>query len=75
MSSAHALGEASVVWHLSLILMDSFNKTEAAIFPCRICLLRDFPFFSLELTNRETILFDASIASICKEHAAGSLKD
>ena len=29
----YALG-ASVVWHLSLRLMNSFNKTEAAIFPC-----------------------------------------
>jgi len=33
---------ASVVWHLSLPMMNSFNKTEAAIFPCRICFLRAF---------------------------------
>ena len=34
-------------WHLSLPLMNSFNKIEAAIFPCRLCLLRAFPFLSL----------------------------
>ena len=38
---------ASVVWHLSLPLMISFNKTEAAIFPCRLCNLRAFPCISL----------------------------
>jgi len=27
---------ASVVWHL-LPLMNSFNKTEAAVFSCRLC--------------------------------------
>ena len=37
-SSAHALG-ASV--------MNSFNKTEAAVFSCRLCFLRAFPFISL----------------------------
>jgi len=35
-SSAHALG-ASVVWHFSLPLMKSFNKTEAAVFLFRPC--------------------------------------
>ena len=28
---------ASVVWHLLLPLMNSFNKTEIAIFHCRLC--------------------------------------
>jgi len=45
-SSAHALG-ASVVWHHSLLLMNSFNKTETAVFSCRLCFLRAFPFISL----------------------------
>jgi len=45
-SSAHALG-ASVVWHHSLLLMNSFNKTEAAVFSCRLCFLRAFHFISL----------------------------
>ena len=45
-NSAHALG-ASVVWHHSLLLMNSFNKTEAAVFSCRLCFLRAFPFISL----------------------------
>ena len=35
-----------VVWHLSLPLMNIFNKTEADIFPCRICFLRAFRFLS-----------------------------
>ena len=30
---------ASVVWHFSLPRMNSFNKAEAAIFPCRLCFL------------------------------------
>jgi len=38
---------ASVVLHHSLLLMNSFNKTEAAIFSCRLCFLRAFPFISL----------------------------
>jgi len=35
-----------VVWHHSLPLVNSFNKTEAAVFPCRLCFLRAFPFIS-----------------------------
>jgi len=35
-----------VVWHHSLPLMNSFNKTEAAVFSCRLCFLRAFPFIS-----------------------------
>ena len=44
-SSALALG-ASVVGHHSLLLMNSFNKTEAAVFLCRLCFLRAFTFIS-----------------------------
>ena len=36
-----------VVRHHSLLLMNSFNKTEAAVFSCRLCFLRAFPFISL----------------------------
>jgi len=36
-----------VVCHHSLLLMNSFNKTEAAVFSCRLCFLRAFPFISL----------------------------
>jgi len=36
-----------VVWHHSLPLMNSFNKTEAAVFSCRLCFLRAFPFIIL----------------------------
>jgi len=38
---------SSVAWHLSLPLMNSSNKTEAAYFPCRLCILRAFHFISL----------------------------
>jgi len=44
-SSAHALG-APVVWHHSLLLMNSFNKTEAAVFSCRLCFPGAFPSIS-----------------------------
>jgi len=40
---------ASVVWHHSLLLMNDFSKTEAAVFSCRLCFLRAFPFISLIL--------------------------
>jgi len=35
-----------MVWHVSLLLMNSCNKTEAAIFPMQALLLENFPFFS-----------------------------
>ena len=35
----------SVVWHFSLLLMYSFNKTEAAIFSMQAMLPKDLPFF------------------------------
>ena len=38
---------ASVVWHNSILLMNSFNKTKAAVFSCRLCFLRAFLFISL----------------------------
>ena len=40
------LYELSVVWQLSLPMMNNFNKTEAAIFPCRLCFQRASPFIS-----------------------------
>ena len=42
----NALG-ASVVWHHLLPLMNSYNKTEAAVFSCRLFFLRVFHFISL----------------------------
>jgi len=38
--------KASVEWHLSLPLMNSFNKTDADIFHMQTVLLRAFPFLS-----------------------------
>jgi len=46
----------SVVWHHSLPLMNSFNKTEAAVFSCRLCFLRAFPFISLKFLYYEKYL-------------------
>jgi len=41
-----------MVWHLSLPLMNSFIKTEAAIFSCRPCFLRAFPLISFIITYK-----------------------
>ena len=38
---------ASVVCHHSLLLMNSFSKTKAAVFSGRLCFLRAFPLISL----------------------------
>ena len=46
-----------VVWHHSLLLMNSFNKTEAAVFSCRLCFLRAFPFISF-LNIRSNVHFN-----------------
>jgi len=43
-----------VVWHHSLLLMNSFNITEAAVFSCRLCFLRAFPFISLIKIDLDT---------------------
>jgi len=59
-SSAHALG-VSVVWHLSLPLMNSFNKTEAAFFSCMQCFLRAFPFISLIRARKISAMSDIAI--------------
>jgi len=40
---------ASVVLHHSLLLMSGFNITEAAVFSCRLCFLKAFPFIILLL--------------------------
>jgi len=37
------------MWHHSWLLMNSFNKTEADVFSCKLCFLRAFPFISLIL--------------------------
>jgi len=42
--------------HHSLPLMNSFNKTEAAVFSCRLCFLRAFPFISFIITLKGTII-------------------
>ena len=41
---------ASVVWHYLLLLMNSFNKTDAAVFSCRLCFQGAFPFISFIIT-------------------------
>ena len=37
---------ASVVWHHSLLLMNGLNKSEAAVFSCRLSFMRAFSFIS-----------------------------
>ena len=49
-----------VVWHHSLLLMNGYNKTEAAVFSCRLCFLRAFPFISLIGTAHRVIIANIS---------------
>jgi len=46
----------SKVWHLLLPLMNSFNKTQAAVFPMQTMLLENFPFL-LRLKLETAIFF------------------
>ena len=46
-SSAHALGGVSGVASFITTDKNSYNKTEAAVFSCRLCFLRAFHFISL----------------------------
>jgi len=41
-----------VVLHPSFLLMNSFNITEAAIFSCRLCFPRAFPFISFVIRDK-----------------------
>jgi len=50
------------VRHLSLPLMNSFNKTEGTIFPCWLCFLRAFLFLSLICANWKIKHFDYYIS-------------
>ena len=42
---------ASVVWHHSLLLMNGFNKTEAAVFSCRLCFFHFHRFDNSKVMN------------------------
>ena len=42
------------------LLMNGFNKTEAAVFSCRLCFLGAFPFTSLKFGQFSNILFSKS---------------
>ena len=55
---------ASVVWHLSLPLMNTFNKTEAAVFSFRPCFLRAFLFFSFLISNNYYIYLERYFENI-----------
>ena len=48
------------MWHHSLLLMNGFNKTEAAVFSCRLCFLGGFPFhqFNLMVCLLDFLVFD-----------------
>ena len=58
-SSAHALRDVSGV-ATSLLLMNGFNKTEAAVFSCRLCFLRAFLFISF-ISGRVDTCFQVMI--------------
>ena len=51
-SAVHAL-VAPIEWHFSFPLMNSFNKTKAAISPFKLCCHRTFPFHRLICLRRE----------------------
>ena len=57
---------ASVVWHHSLLLLNSFNKAEAAVFLCRLCFLGAFSFISLMCIShhRESLLLLTHVISL-----------
>jgi len=43
-----------------------FNETETAIFPCRLCFLRAFPFISLDYSNPTILTEDNNITLVAK---------
>jgi len=49
-----------VVWHPSLPLINSFNKTEAAFFSCRLC----FSFHQFNLTYYIQLVLSACVAAV-----------
>ena len=50
-------GHLHLVMYISVILlMNSFNRTKAAVFSCRLRVLRDFPFNSLSLNILNGVL-------------------
>jgi len=46
---------ASVVWQHTLLLMNSFHKTEAVIFPLQATLPKDIPLFSDYYNTKSTV--------------------
>jgi len=61
---------ASVVWHLSLPLMNIFNKTEAAILSCMLCFLGAFTFLNFNLRHTCCVMMTSSTKTpICRRKA------
>jgi len=50
------------VWHHSVLLMNSFNKTEAAVCSCRLCFLRAFPFIIFNVLDLSVFLSNTNVA-------------
>jgi len=49
---------------VALPQMDSFNKTEAAFFSCRLCFLRVFSYINLPVPKNKTkCMFEAAVFS------------
>ena len=62
---------ASVVWHHSLLLMNSFIKTEAAVFSCRLCFLMAFSFHQCNCneTHTQVIYSETTTSGGTTKHA------
>ena len=56
------VGRVSIIilvcfFQMRLFGMNSFNKIEAAVFPCRLCFLGAFPFMSLIATKAKSVRY------------------
>jgi len=55
--TGHVVTPSNMNCCMGLLLMNSFNKTETAVFSCRLCFLRAIPFISLSLHKGSSTLY------------------
>jgi len=55
---------ASEEWHISLPLMNSFNKTEAAVFTCSLCFMGHFILILINQVFYLTNLYKTCVVSL-----------
>jgi len=76
-NSANALGGVSGVESF-IILMNGFNKTEAAVFSCRLCFLKGFPFnqfikyINIQCDHRQSDSYVPLLNAVCKNNVYGN---